>query len=280
MNTYQYQVLRFLPDRVSGEFVNLGIVVYEPKKKQLVGRFYQKITRVSSFFPTVNSRYLASTLKFLQKEFESICIKFQNEISFETFSSIEEITKKVLPKDDSALFFTEAKKLLEISIDIAIDDLYDKFVLNYIHEDERDYVTDKEVWADLYKKYFDDLKITEHLRNHTVKTEMDSWEFEKAWKNGIWNCFETISFDLVKEDSIKEKTYKWWGKIAELQTSKEPIHLYLLSKMPTAHPELKRFIKKKLGKIEHENITIELISDAGAERFAKKIQKEIRDHES
>ncbi len=281
MNTYQYQVLRFLPDRVSGEFVNLGVVVYDQKKKQLIGKFYQKITRVSSFFPTINSRYLASTLKFLQKEFDIICSKFNNELSFEAFDSIDEITKQVLPKDDSALFFTESKKLLELSVEIAIDDLYDKFVLNYIHEDDREYVTDKEVWNNVYKSHFDKLKITEHFSHHTLKTEMDSWEFEKAWKNGVWNCFETVSFDLVKEDSIREKTYKWWGKVADLQTSKDPVHVYLLSKLPKGYPELTRIIKKKLGKVKPgKNVTVELVSENDAEKIAKRIKKEIEEHQS
>jgi Protein of unknown function (DUF3037) len=281
MNTYQYQVLRFLPDRVSGEFVNLGIVVYDQKKKQLAGKFYQKITRVSSFFPSINSRYLASTLKFLQKEFEIICDKFKNELSFEKIESIEDITKKVLPKDDSALFFTDSKKLLEVSLDIALSDLYDKFVLSYIHVDERDYVTDKEVWNNLYKEIFEKHKIIEHFRHHTVKTEMDSWEFEKAWKNGVWNCFETVSFDLVKADSIREKTYKWWGKLSDLKTSEEPIHVYLLSKLPVGYPELSNIIKKKLNNAEHgKNVTIELVSEKDAEKFAKRIKKEIEQHKS
>jgi hypothetical protein len=280
MNTYQYQVLRFLPDRVSGEFVNLGVVVYDQKRKQLIGKFYQKITRVSSFFPTINSRYLASTLKFLQKEFEIICSKFNSEISFESIESIDEITRQVLPKDDSALFFTDSKKLLELTIDMAVEDLYEKFVVNYIHEDEREYVTDKEVWQKLYKSYFDSLRITEHLKSHKIKTELDTWEFEKAWKNGVWNCFETVSFDLVKEESIKDKTYKWWGKVDELRSTNEPIHVYLLSKLPSQHPELKKFIKKKLGNIKHgKNITVELVSEMDAEKFAKRIKKEIEQHQ-
>lgn len=281
MNTYQYQILRFLPDRVSGEFVNLGVVVYDQKTNQLVGKFYQKITRVSGFFPTVNSRYLISTLKFLQKEFDIICARLNNELSFELVNSIEEITKQVLPKDDSALFFTEGKKLLELSVDIAVEDLYEKFVLNYIHEDDREYVTDKEVWNKVYKSYFDNLKITGHFNHHTVKTEMDSWEFEKAWKNGVWNCFETVSFDLVKEDSIREKTFKWWGKVADLQTSKDPIHLYLLSKLPKGYPGLTKIIKKKLGMVKYgKNITVELISENDAEKFAKRIKKEIDEHQT
>jgi hypothetical protein len=281
MNTYQYQILRFLPDRVSGEFVNLGVVVYDPKNIQLAGRFYPKITRVSSFFPTINSRYLAATLRFFQQEFDKICQRLQTELKFEKIDNIEVITKSILPKDDSSIVFTEPKKLLEVTLDIAIEDLYEKMVLSYVTESEREYVTDKEVWSKVYKSYFDRFEITEHLEHHTVKTEMDSWLFEHAWKNGAWNCFEAVSFDLVKEDSIREKTFKWWGKVADLQSSGEKIHLYLLSKMPSEYPELKKTIKKKLGESNYgKNLTVELISEKEAEKFAKRIKKEIESHES
>ncbi len=132
MNTYQYQVLRFLPDRVSGEFVNLGVVVFDPGKMKLISHFYPKITRTSSFFPTINSRYLSSTIKFLQKAFDSLSAKFNSEHPFEKIGSIDTITKSILPKDDSSLFFTPESKMLELSLEIAANDLYEQFVLKYL----------------------------------------------------------------------------------------------------------------------------------------------------
>ena len=170
MNTYQYQVLRYMPDRVSGEFVNLGVVVYDEIRKQLTGKFYPKITRVSAFFPTINSRFISSSLKFLQKEFDVLCSRLSSEIHFELPKKIDELTKQVLPKDDSALYFTESKRMLELTLDMAIQDLYENFVLNYVNELEKEYVTDKEVWNKIYKSYFENLKITEYFKHHTVKT--------------------------------------------------------------------------------------------------------------
>ena len=40
MNAIQYQVLRYLPDSVTGEFVNLGVVAYDPAGRILVIRIY------------------------------------------------------------------------------------------------------------------------------------------------------------------------------------------------------------------------------------------------
>jgi hypothetical protein len=279
MNTYHYQVLRYMPDRVSGEFVNLGIVVYDPDTNKLRGKFFEKITRVSSFFPSINSRYLASSLKFLQKEFDILTNRFEVEFNFEKTNTLDQIIRAILPKDDSSLCFTETKKILELNTEIAIKSLYKRFVLNYVEETEREYINDKEVWNKIYKFYFERFGISSYLRNHTVNTQLDTWEFDKAWKNGVWNCFETISFDLLKSESIKDKVYKWSGKINELQTSKEPIHVFLLSKLPEEHRELESFILKKLGKIKFSNnVTIELIYEGNVEKFAKKFKKQIENH--
>ncbi len=279
MKTFHYQVLRYMPDRVSGEFVNLGIVVYDPNERKLTGKFFEKITRVSSFFPSINSRHLATALKFLQKEFDLLTSRSMLEFNFDSEVSLVEITRRVLPIDDSSLFFSQSKEILELNIEIASKSLYKRFVLNYVEEAEREYINDKEVWNKIYKSYFETYGISNHLKNHTVKTQLDTWEFDKAWKNGVWNCFETVSFDLLKSESIKDKVYKWSGRINELQTSKEPIHVFLLTKLPVEHQELYSFIKKKLGKIEFNNdVTVELISEENAEKFVKKFQKQIDLH--
>ncbi|MBL7701520.1 MAG: DUF3037 domain-containing protein [Ferruginibacter sp.] len=279
MKTFHYQILRYMPDRVSGEFVNIGVVVYEPNERKLAGKFFEKITRVSGFFPSINSRHLATSLKFLQREFDTLASRSIVEFNFDKENSLYQITKRVLPVDDSSLFFTQVKETLELNIEIVTKTLYRRFVLNYVEDADREYINDKEVWNKIYKSYFETYGISNHLQNHTVKTQLDTWEFDKAWKNGVWNCFETVSFDLLKSESIKDKVYKWSGKINELQTSKEPIHVYLLTKLPVEHQELDNFIKRKLGKIEfNNNVTVELVSEENAEKLAKKFQKQIEQH--
>jgi len=68
MITIQYQILRYLPDRVSGEFVNLGIVAFDSSNKILKSKFINKIGKISSFFPNINSRYLIKSIKTIQQD--------------------------------------------------------------------------------------------------------------------------------------------------------------------------------------------------------------------
>lgn len=279
MTTIQYQILRYLPDRVAGEFVNLGIVAFDASTKTLKARFINRIGKISGFFPHINSRYLIKTVKTIQECTEEYAKRIRSEFSFKEIKNLDEITKTILPKDDSALIFSETKKTLDIDVEATVEDLFSRFVSAHLPEEEDDEVRrDKEVWSKLYKKHFDDYGISEHFAAHKVKTKDDELEFDKAWKNGAWNCFETVSFNLTRPDAIKNKVYKWVGKLEELNTSSEPLHVYLLSAFPHDHPELNKFINKKLKEKATKNLQIDVVSDDHIEALAKKIKKQIDSH--
>jgi hypothetical protein len=279
MITFHYQILRFLPDRVNEEFVNLGIVVYDPQKRLLKSRFIEKAGRVSSFFPDVNTRYLSNTLKFLQAEFANLGHKFSDELPLNEAQNLDEITRSILPKDDSSLIFSDSKKGRDVSIELACNDLYERVVLrNISDQDELESRSDREVWNKVYKTYFEKHNIIHSLHPHTIKTKNDELQFDRTWRNGKWNCFETVSFNLTKPDSVKNKVYKWVGKLEELSSSKEPISLYLLSVLPD-NEDLKKFIGKKLGNKIFDHSRVQIITEDEAESLAKKFQKEIESHE-
>ena len=279
MKTIHYQVLKYLPDRVSGEFVNLGIVAYDAQSRILKSKFINKIGNISSFFPNVNSRYLIKSIKTIQQDLQSIAQGFHSEFSFDKIDSIDQVTRKVLANDDSALIFSEIKKTLDVDIEATVRDLFSRFVnISSIEGDDDEVRRDKEVWAKVYKKHFDEYGISSHLKQHNIKTQNDELEFDKAWKNGVWNCFETVSFNLTRPDAIKNKVYKWVGKLDELNTSEEAKHIYLLSVLPKEHPELKRFIEKMIKDKSTERTMVDIISEDQVDIITQAIKSEIDNH--
>jgi hypothetical protein len=275
---YQYQILRYLPDQVNEEFVNLGVVVLDNDQRILQFRFLDKASRVSGFFPDVNTRYLNNTLKFLQGEFYNLSKRLSQELALDKQADLEGLTRSILPKDDSSLIFSEVKRGRDVRIELACDDLYNRVVVrNVADTEEMDLRYDREVWGKIYKAYFEKYKITSKLQPHTVKTVNDSLQFERAWKNGTWNCFETVSFNLTRKDAVKNKVYKWVGKLDELKTSDEPVNLYLLSVLPKSE-DLKLFIDRKLNNKDFDRSTVTVITEDEAEVLARKFQREIEAH--
>jgi hypothetical protein len=128
MKTFQYKILRYLPDRIRGEFINVGVIVFDSTCGDIIGRFCNDSSRLSLLYPSVNGiNYYLSAFNFQQQQFDNMkgspVTLAQNKSR-----DLEAITNAILPKDDSALYFTETNLVLDTSIDIATEGLYDTIV--------------------------------------------------------------------------------------------------------------------------------------------------------
>ncbi len=126
MNTIQYQILRYLPDRVSGEFVNLRVVAYDPSTRFLESEFTNRLERILCVFPGVDGAYLVKVIRTIKKHLNELALKWQAETTLDDNPSIETITGAVLPKDDSSLIFSAVKSTLDVSAQATVSDLFSR----------------------------------------------------------------------------------------------------------------------------------------------------------
>ncbi len=270
MIKYSYQILRYTHDRITGEFVNVGIVLHEPNSKFLEARVLNKFSRISNFFGEINGHFLISTLKHFQKEIFTAAQYIESTTSDEF---LKLITNKLIPKDDSAIQLSEVKTGLALSADKALSTLYARLVEKYLEEPIQEKHNDSYAWNKVYKKYFDKYGITTKLKDHTVNTNNDKIKFDKSWKNGVWNCYQTLSFDLKKEDNIKGKVYKWSGIVRELETANEKMNLYFLTTVPKSESKkLKTFIEDTLT-LKTDRLCVKIVSESEADQFAVEVKK-------
>jgi hypothetical protein len=265
-------------DQFTGEFVNLGVIVYAPAYSFLDAIFTSKYSRITSMFPDANGKFISK----LVRDFEMALnpIKSQLKEIIRPSKDLASITQSLLPNDDSALQLTKVNTAIDLFLDGALQDLYVDMVEKYMANDNSVHsISDSDVWKLKYKKYFDDLKLTEKLQKHVVTTKFDEFAFDKSWKNEIWHCYEPVSFDLINEDNIKDKVYKWKGRISEIDETDEKIHLTFLTQLPHTHTKLKTFITESLN-IKTDNVEVELVSENDAPNIAQKVNKLMEEHES
>ncbi len=276
MREFQYQIVRYIHDRISEEFVNVGIVVYQPESEFLKGMFIKKFSRISHFFSDVNGQFLLSSLRQIEHEINIIADRFGE--LFTHFKSLEEVTASILPKDESSLVCSEVLYGLDVDPQSALDDLFHRLVEKYSIDEAHDTVSDKVVWQKVYKQYFDKYGVTGKLKPFSVKTLHDHIDFERAWKNGVWNCYQTLSLDLKRTDSIKSKVYKWSGILSELANSDQKLHLYFLTKSPARNRSLQKFIEDTLIHRDTSGIEVTLVNEMQADKFVKTLKEEIDAH--
>ena len=278
MKNFQYQILRFLPDRVSEEFINLGVVIYDPRHNKLIAKFIDKTGRLSQVFPDANIKYILKTIKHIDNQLGVVEKRFSNELEFEKCDDISIITRSVFPKDDSALFFTEPKNILDIDINIVCTYLFDRLISVNEPDSEKEYKNDKDVWSKVYKQYFDTLNISKYLTPTKMNTKFDQVEFEHTWRNGHINFFEPVNFNLEKPENIKNKVFRWAGQIDELKTANEPSHLYLLSILPDNNQKIKNFIKEFLSSKSTDEVKVEIVTPENVDNITRGLKDEFEAH--
>lgn len=277
MKPFQYQVLRYLPDRVGGEFVNLGVVLYAPKENYLKMKVLDRVGRLSHFFEGLNPRHVIQGAKHLEHAITSFGDHLRHELDVTQATSIEEITMRFLVPDDSSLIFSEMRTGMDTDMDIAFDDLFRRMVLQYVEEQAaQEFANDEEVWKKHYKKYFDSYGVTKMLTHHAVKTSIAQIDFDMAWQNGSWHCYQPIKLDLKTEERILHKVYRWEGELGDVQQTKDPITIHFLGYLPKK-PKLRQFILKKLNR-SWGNVTAAVVEESKAEAFARQLKLDLEKH--
>ncbi len=280
MKTYQYQILRLYPDIVSEEFVNVGLIFFIPDDSEILSRIVEHTTRISSMFHGIDNRHIHKQLKIVDDWINIQGKELLNGLDNEDYNSIDKITKKILPANDSSLKLSDVRSGLTENTERTFEELYGRFISKYEKRSEHLSKDDKAAWHE-YKKVFEKYDIDKKIIKPEikVKTQSDEFEFDLAWKNGVWNFYKPLSFDLAIEEKIKDKMYLWAGITQELMTSDQKFNLYYLALSPKVGDadQLRDSILSKLNKKE-EDKNISIIFENRAESFAKQV-KHILDNE-
>lgn len=268
--SYQYQILRYRHDHLAGEFANLGIVYFDAETRTVKAKFIDKYGRLSKFFGKISHLSLLQLLRQLEKQFIAFGKNISTNNDLVTLRDIEELTTQIFPKDNNALFFSKTYNGWHFEHQLAFNELYDKIIERYQEKKGRK-TDDSFAWRNIYKRYFDEYNITPKLKPQEIKTKSTTLKFDKTVQNGALHCFQGLSFDLKTEEAIKDKIFRWDGKLRELATAKQPMKVYLLSLM-SDNEQLNQMVEDKLSS-GFGNVTVQVIHEAEAAKVASEVSR-------
>lgn len=279
MNKYEYSVLRYLHDRNTGEFINVGIILHSQSKNILLSKFIDSSKRLSEFFNGVDGRRVKAQIISMESTVREINRKINEELNLEGFSNLQYICREVLPVDDSALIFSDIRRGRTLNINLSVNKLFDEMVSKYDSERSKGSISDEDIWRNIYKKHFDEKRITDKLKAKEISTAHDNIKFEYCWQNGKINIFKPISFSLLNKEITKNKIYKWDGKLRELLTSNTEININFLTQRLSSEDDenIFRLIEDKLLINEH-NLKSSLIYETDVESFTNSLRDQMEKH--
>lgn len=235
--SFQYAILRYHHDPLTGEFVNVGVVVYSLEERYIKSIINKRYGRISKAFPGIDRANYIRMVQSIENQLTRLGTALSKRTLLDDYPhNIEAILAKILPPDDSSLRFSGFGGGIVSDLDIELNKLFYRFVEKYEDRKKVESRRDDEVWHD-YVELFSNYQIVNNLEPKTLGTDNYSYQFSHTYKNDKWHPIEPVSLDLADKGYILEKANKWIGRASLLADSDEIGTLFLLLGAPS-NPEL------------------------------------------
>lgn len=273
MMEYQFFVLRYVHDAITGEFANVGVVLYSEAAKVLKARFTTQYSRLSGMFGAIDGDGFRAAVRHIQSQVDVIA----REIATTLFSGgeLRSILARILPEDASALQFHLVGGGLSRDFDESLHSLYSRHVARYSDRGHSESRSDEDVWK-AFKGAFEAHNLTVALIPKKITTLDYEYEFSRAWRNGLWNLIEPVSFDLADSSTILDKANGWLGRATTLHGSSEQHSIHLLLGAP--HRAGLETAFNRAQNILRNSPDVKLVLEDQAEHFAAGLAREMAEH--
>jgi Protein of unknown function (DUF3037) len=274
---YSFVTLRYVHDVVTGEFANVGVVLYAPEQRLLLARFTGSYERLNAIFIKIDHAHFRALMRYLTNRFEELGEDLRDSLERRPMGEIERLVRQVLPPDDSSLQWSEAGGGLTENAEETLRNLYSRLVEKYVRDSELPSRTDDEI-ARPFKATLERKHVTQRIRRKRIEARDYQYDFEFGWQNSVWHVYEPVSFDLIDPGSIVEKATKWLGRGHALQASSEKFKIHFLLGEPKQPNTSKAFAhaQRLLRDIPGHP---ELVPENELTEFAEEVADKIARHE-
>jgi hypothetical protein len=283
MNTaYSYCILRYRHDVVNEEFVNFGVVVWSGEKQFLDSLLSPSPARAAQMFPSMDKRYYRNTIGSIKRALSKLAEKYREtplSIDFPTplGEDLPLILRSVIAEDDSAWSWSDIKHGVTRDMRAVGQALYDRYVMRYSQAGGMKSRSDEDIWR-CFNSAFEAANVQKIFSAHTVIADRHVYEFERAWKNGVWNLFTPISFDLRDAGTFKSKAERFLGQGMMLTRSTEALKVYFLIGEPS-QPDMRVQFDQALDILDQTPVDHEMYFEDQAENLAIQLKSLLDAHE-
>ena len=144
---YTYTVLRYVHDIATGEFVNVGVVIYAREARYASALCRATYGRLSKVFPGLDGEAFKGMMHYVQSRIEELGAELRDELPLDGLpASVMDLAQSVLPRDDSSLQWSPPGSGLSDDPSRTLEALFDRLVSSYDERPAKERRTDEEVW--------------------------------------------------------------------------------------------------------------------------------------
>lgn len=271
---YSYCFLRYRQDPEAGEFANIGVALWSPESRFLGFVGSKRYSRLTHFFGDIDKVGYRLLVAHVERRFDVLTDKLEQRSLFPVeHADIKEIAFQVVPQDDGALIWSPARGGLCEDPNAELSRIFQNYIGKYNEPFEKSRRDDDEVFRAVFRKAFAPEVLAARILEHEIIAPLASHTFKHAWKNGVWNVYETLSFDLLEKDAIERKAHTWFGRSVHLaQSLDQPMIHFLLGK-PELAANAAAYGKAK--DILSSERRVQLIEEDEAADFAEALKAQV-----
>lgn len=273
---YTYVILRYRHDPISGEQLNVGLVLHSAKRHFLGARIRKAYGRISKTFPDLRGSDFRHDMTAIENAFARIAAGEGKDL-LSSLSDAGQLGRKVVADDDGALVWSEVRSGSTDDPQVTLDALFHRFV-SYHDDGAGKHRTDADVWRPVRDRLVE-RRLADIFERKIIRSPHDEVQFEHAWKNGAWRCFQPLSFDLATPDGIQEKAARWAGHMVGLAGSREVFRPYFVVGKPDSD-QLMRAYERALGLLASAPMAPEIIREEQLPAFLDHLEDKIREHQA
>ena len=143
--TYSNITLRYVHDVVTGEFANIGVVLYAPEQRFLEARFTASYERLNAIFLKIDHLHFRALMRYLGNRFEEVGAEIRDGLHIQPVTALTEIVRQVLPPDDSSLQWSPQGGGFTDDPAKAAGELYKRLVERFVAGSEQTSRSDEEI---------------------------------------------------------------------------------------------------------------------------------------
>ena len=273
---YTYTVLRYVHDTTTAEFVNVGVVLHCAAHRYLGAKFRHTHRRLSALFPDLDTSAFRSSMTAIERALKSAGEAYKTDDLFRSDVDAARLARSVLPADDSSLQWSPVGSGLTADPAAELDRLFSRLVGSYDERHERRR-SDADVWRPVRDR-LDQAKLTSRLTEKVIRGSDDTLEFKHAWRNGVWHCYEALSFDLADADGIKRKAREWMGHLTAVRDAPEKFKPYFIVGAPS-NAKLMSAYRDAMAILKKSPVETEVFPETEADKLVALIEAELATHE-
>jgi hypothetical protein len=277
---YTYTILRYVHDVMTGEFVNVGVVMHVLSQRRVLAKTRTTIGRLRGVFPDLDRNAFTSSMHAVQRSFRKIAEQNVRDGLFISEGDAAAFARQAMPPDDSSLQWSPLGSGLTSEVEKTFNRLYDRFVARYdTHSRHRR--TDDDVWRPVLQK-LEERNLASRLHEKVISGPVDDVFFKHAWKNGRWHVYEPVSFDLADADGIKGKAREWLGHLAAVVgdgKNVEPFKPYFIVGVPR-EAELRQAYDSAIAILRRAPNDPEIFEETQIDDLVSQIEDEVRSQDS